>query len=370
MNSLYELYIIPILVICIYSASALLAKIPPKYCKNFDSLSRNSPLDSLRGILALSVLSHHFYITYIWKVTGKWSSPNNNILDNLGAIPVSFFFLITGYLFINKIKKNNINWKSLYISRIRRILPLYLFVSSIVILITLISISPQPSLKHILEWISGWLIFRGGSLEDFKSSLIIASVNWSLLYEWGFYFSLPIIHLIFNKKMNFTWLTLFTTLLFIIIFIKTNKFLYCLFIFSYFSIISKNIIKEILEKYMKYISILIITLLIYCFTSTKAYSINQQVIISIIFIFITNSNNSFKILQSRGVKILGDISYSIYLLHGLILYINFTILNYFNFKSEIIYYYLVFPVIFTLTILVSLLSYKYIELPFLKRKAE
>ena len=65
-------------------------------------------MDGLRGILALSVLVHHFYITYFWKTTGLWKRPESDLLNNFGAIAVSFFFLITGYLFISKIQKEKL----------------------------------------------------------------------------------------------------------------------------------------------------------------------------------------------------------------------------------------------------------------------
>ena len=67
--------------------------------------NRTSTVDGLRGILALSVMAHHFYITYIWKTAGDWEKPESIVIDNFGAVAVSLFFLITGYLFISKIRK-------------------------------------------------------------------------------------------------------------------------------------------------------------------------------------------------------------------------------------------------------------------------
>lgn len=82
-----------------------------KNAQLYDSLDRSSPIDAMRGILALSVMTHHFYITYVWKTVGSWKTPESIFLENLGAVGVSLFFLTTGFLFLNKIKKNNINWK-------------------------------------------------------------------------------------------------------------------------------------------------------------------------------------------------------------------------------------------------------------------
>ena len=110
----------------------LLARMPQKISEKFDSTHRDSPLDGLRGVLATFVFAHHFYLMHRWSLQGEWAVADNFGLhwmyfaQNLGAIPVSLFFMITGFLFLNKLKQKEINWKNLYIARIRRIMPLYL----------------------------------------------------------------------------------------------------------------------------------------------------------------------------------------------------------------------------------------------------
>ena len=77
---------------------------------------------------------------------------------------------------------------------------------------------------------------------------------------------------------------------------------------------------------------------------------------------------SFWSSQYKSMKILGDISYSTYLIHGLILYILFTILNIFNFNNSLYLYYMYFPLVFLIVVLVSFATYIFIEKPFLHRK--
>ncbi|MEX3013428.1 acyltransferase family protein [Acinetobacter baumannii] len=89
--------------VCVFLATLCFRKVSNNQL--YDSLDRSSPLDAMRGILALSVMTHHFYITYIWKTQGLWQKPANHYLDNLGAVSVSLFFLTTGFLFLNKIRK-------------------------------------------------------------------------------------------------------------------------------------------------------------------------------------------------------------------------------------------------------------------------
>lgn len=69
------------------------------------TLLRSSPIDALRGLLATAVVCHHFIVTYYWKVDGSWVRPESDVLNNMGVVPVSLFFMITGFLFLEKYTK-------------------------------------------------------------------------------------------------------------------------------------------------------------------------------------------------------------------------------------------------------------------------
>jgi len=109
--------------------------------KSFSFLShrqgRYGSIDGLRGFLAISVLFHHFIVTWYWKVNGDWVRPPEDYYQNYGKVSVALFFMITGFLFISKIMKDDgkTNWFKFYESRIFRIFPLYIFAVLIVTLI-------------------------------------------------------------------------------------------------------------------------------------------------------------------------------------------------------------------------------------------
>lgn len=361
-----QIIIFPIFILCLIIACFFLNNFSYN-TKTFDSLTRNSPLDGLRGILALSVLTHHFCCTYYWRKNGEWPRLEIELLSNLGAVSVSLFFLITGYLFITKIQKEKINWKELYISRFKRIVPLYLTITTIVIVITLISIKTPYTTKELIKWIKNWILFKGGPLNDFPSNLIISGVNWTLSYEWCFYFSLPILYSIIHKKFINKFLLLISAIFCFKIFKHTTQEMYLLFLFSYPAIIWKNKIKCYLAKYSIFLSIAIPALTIYCLFFTIAYTLQQKIILAFIFSFIANGFSFFGFLNIKSIKILGDISYSTYLTHGLVLYISFTMLNIFNFNTNLLVYYSYFPLIFLIVISLSFLSFIFIERPFLRK---
>ncbi|MEX3013427.1 acyltransferase family protein [Acinetobacter baumannii] len=97
-------------------------------------------------------------------------------------------------------QKTNIDWTELYVSRFKRIVPLFTFVASIVIAITFITIERSINDSESMKFIAKWLLFVGGDIDSFDSRKIIAGVHWSLVYEWGFYLALPFIFAVLHKN--------------------------------------------------------------------------------------------------------------------------------------------------------------------------
>lgn len=361
--------IVVIFIICLVLSCWLIGKLRLSH-STFDSLDRESPLDGLRGVLALAVLVHHFFITFMWKTTGVWDHPENKILDNFGAIPVSLFFLITGFLFIRKIQEKEINWPRIFKSRVKRIVPLYAVVTVAVIFLTLIDVNyAEYNLKQIYKWLEGWILFNGKSLGDFPSTLIIAGVNWTLIYEWGFYFSLPILHAIFHKKIIDKRYFAIAFVVFLVIFLETKRSLYLLFLLSIFPILFEDVIRHLMKNKPLLINIALPMIIIIAFVFTTHFSSVQKILTALVFAFICNGYSFGGILNNTGLRVLGDISYSTYLLHGLVLYLFFTVFELYDFNHGMIRYFLTFPLVIATVILLSFGSYKYIEKPFLKKKS-
>lgn len=330
----------------------------------YDSILRNSPIDGIRGILALSVMAHHFYITYIWKTNGLWEKPDFKYLDNLGAVSVSLFFFITGYLFLNKLKNSNINWSKIFISRFLRIFPLFFFVSAIVIIITSFSINSYSNNFDFFKFSFKWLIFLGDGYQNFDSKKIIAGVHWSLLYEWGFYFSLPFIYILIQRKIPDYLILILCSIPVLYILSTTAKRIYIIFLLAYFSIIIKDKATDFIKKYNFFSNISVFILIFYILFFTEGYSFLQQFLLCIFFIFVSNGTSMW-VLNNKGLKIIGDLSYSIYLIHGLVLYFLFTIFNIFDFNNSIYSFIAFFPLVFVFTITISIFTHRFIEKRFM-----
>ncbi len=98
----------------------------------------------------------------------------------------------------------------------------------------------------------------------------------------------------------------------------------------------------------------------------QGYSIFQMLLLGIPFIMIALGNTIFGVLESKGLKTLGEVSYSIYLIHGLILYMLFSVFNVFSFeKGSALQYIASLPIVLALVSAVSVLTFSAIEKPFI-----
>lgn len=158
------------------------------------TLLRSSPIDALRGLLATAVVCHHFVVTYYWKLNGSWVRPESDILNNMGVVPVSLFFMITGFLFFGKVYRKNPDWGTIFRSRVQRIMPLYIFVVLIVFAISLVETKFVIESGGLVKEILKWGLFLGGAFNGFTDSVhMTAGAHWTLRYEWLFYISLPLL---------------------------------------------------------------------------------------------------------------------------------------------------------------------------------
>lgn len=180
-------------------ASAIVAAIAATWTAGFGA-RRGFPLvpasgrlgciDGLRGYLALAVLAHHFAIWVdVSRFGAEWTQPPNDILEGFGRDGVALFFATTGFVFYPRILAGFLkaDWVRIYIGRLFRILPMT--IASIMLVLLFIVANgravERPSLSALLVWISG---YDKPPLLGFEESYRVnAGVLWSIWYEWVFY---------------------------------------------------------------------------------------------------------------------------------------------------------------------------------------
>lgn len=287
--------------------------------------NRNARIDALRGILAMSVFSHHFALTYHWKKTGLWGIADNTFISNLGTVSVSMFFLITGYLFSNIIlNSNDIKWWRFVKNRIFRIMPSYLVTVMVIYTTYLMEADEVAEVECLLRSALYSAIFVTKILGSYDLMKVTSGVQWTLVYEVIFYLSLPILHMIFSKRVSGRLMIVsFIAAIIIGLYSKTTyiyeQLFYLFLLGAGVFFISKSIMVEKLSA-SKMCSVITFILIVYCLLFTRYWSIQQMLICSVCFIFIVNGCDVFGILNSNTLKKIGDISYSLYLTHGVVLY--------------------------------------------------
>lgn len=342
-------------------------------------IGRYETIDGLRGFLALGVFIHHSTIWHQYLQIGYWTGPTSNLYDQFGLSSVSLFFMITSFLFVSKllnVSEKGFNWRIFFLSRIFRLVPMYFF-SIWLILICILFISHwqvNVELPEFLKSILHWVFFTIYNIPNINNSeftsLINAYVIGSLPYEWLFYFGLPLISIvILRTKPKIGYIVL--SVIFIFTFYKIHGVVEY-YIYPFIG----GAIAPVLLKFNRsikindtYASIIILVCLFLIVQFSSAISIYGTILLTIVFTLVAMGASLFGLLRNATLKFLGKISYSTYLLHGIILFMIF----YFGFGLENITkltpseYSLVVFLITPIVVLSSFLAFKYIEKPFMDK---
>ncbi|EIK98014.1 acyltransferase [Pseudomonas sp. M47T1] len=335
---------------------------------------RVSSLDGLRGILATAVLAHHFTVSYYWHATSIWQMTDSRVINNLGAVPVSLFFMITGYLFGGKVYRGVPRWTAIASSRIRRIFPMYL--TSVVIVVVVAFYQQGGQLGSLLDFtksIGHWLVFIGVPFNGIdETRRINAGVQWTLLYEAVFYLSLPLLYCLLRRRLAVAA---------VVISIVALALLWPLygqyFSNNYIKLFVAGIVVAILEDWLKARAIdyarwpstlVALAVLVLCM-ALKPYSKAQMIILAIPFALFVLGNSLNSLLENRGLKILGEASFSIYLLHGIVIYVLFSVFSIYDFQAANFLHYVWFlPLVLWLVASLSVATYWGIERPFIRQR--
>jgi len=338
----------------------------------YERKNRQENLDGMRGFLALFVFFHHFVVTYYWKAKGVWERPDEIFFQNIGKVGVAVFFMITGFLFLSKILNKKINWLHLYQSRAFRIFPLYVFALFIVSLIVFSSSNFQMKVSffQLVKQYIKWLGFCGGELNGFSDTEhIIAEVYWTLRYEWIFYFSLPFLTFLLKAYKKLATI-MFITVCFILFLYPVNfhainsKYfiLFCIGGFFYYLSIRYSSSKQLMKGWV--ISTLNMFIIILSVFYPVTLDIFHIILISLFFLLTLLGNDLYGIFSLKSSALLGEISYSIYLLHGIILFCIFTVFNVIEFSHySFNAFLLLMPLVSVVVVLISAVTFIWIEKP-------
>lgn len=340
---------------------------------------RFESIDGLRGFLAISVFIHHANIWYSYLQTGAWEAPVSNLFNQLGATGVTFFFMISSFLFVNRLlatRETGMNWKRFFVKRFYRLFPLH---AILVVLIFLIILwqgnwELRDSITTLVLKFAKWLGFGVVGLDFVNGSnayLVNAGVLWSLPYEWLLYFSLPLAALVFHKKRPAIWFVL-AGVAFIIFSGTQVKYLPEHFISFAGGAIAPFVMRLNLSRFKvnhPLVSLVVLGAIASIFFFHGPNNAFCKALIILAFTGIALGNKVFGLLKWKVLKLLGEMSYSTYLIHGIVIFLAVhRVVGFERAKglSEAEFGLFVFALV-PVVVGVSYLAYRWIEKPFMER---
>lgn len=327
-------------------------------------------IEGLRGVACLSVFINHsaYLINDSGIINNIIDLSNYSLFGKSGALGVQIFFCITGFLFSNKIlspKENEFN--SFFEKRINRLVPMYIFASTLVAIIYFSENYALMSLERVawqMSKIFGFGFFGSELYWGEKANASLNIVTWTLPYEWRFYAILPFIACVLKKRNELVLLILFGAII-AYLDIRNGYAMWLYFVAGVFC--GKTKLITVKNKVMK-ITLLVMAVLLFVisfFIDSGKFGFERFLIISVLFLLLTILKPS--LLSTSSVVFIGKISYSMYLLHQPILYIVLKTFSQFHDPSTYTEYELgLIAIIFlSITIYASNLTYKNIELRFM-----
>lgn len=360
-----------------------------RYELNGPISGRLTTLDGLRGALALSVLISHIAWDYEHQATGQWLDVPSNFYDQMGVMPVTLFFFITGYLFWSKLLRDgNLNTLHFYRDRIARLGPAYwtTFLGFLCLVLIASRFQLRVSLGVFLAQCFGWATFLGAGhdINAVHESRWWFGQAWTLRLEWMFYLTLPLLVWFARKRGRIVMLLVAGALSIAIMspigfsglfdFIWKTAVNFLGFLTGTFSIGMLTAVIKLQPKWTALARSKAATLVsaalmgITAFWIPPHYGVLESVMLAVPFFCVVHGNDWFGALRSVPMRFAGRISYSIYLMHTVVMQFSYLGLTHLLGRelNGMTTFCLVSWCTGALSIFVAAVSWQYLERPFMR----
>lgn len=349
-----------------------------------DNIQHIPKLDHLRGFAALLVLAFHVfhYFFYHWA-----SMPSAWYLGLVieGHVGIGLFFVLSGFIFTHIASNSEtLNYFQFIRNRFLRIFPLFLLVFFVAISINRNNFSPGDI----------FYIFFSNLGNAPTSNYFITGASWTISIEFIFYFAFPflyaasrgkpyskiiglIIILVLFKLAAFHLTQNFKQVMYSTLLGRFDQFLFGMlsaFLFNaYKNRLNQSLTVLIFSAALVVLSVGLMARFFSYHSANQADlfwvfwpSIEALVWSQFILVYLLTKQQLYKLI-SNAFSYVGKVSYSLYLLHGLVIFLWSKYIGALRLFNELWADFLfTFLVIGFFSLIISGISYRSIEKPFLQ----
>lgn len=357
-------------------------------------------LTPLRGIAALLVVLFHYDIWLMLRGFPRLISTKATSIITNGYLAVDFFFILSGFVICHVYGKKLENRtktsvKNYLWARFSRLYPLHVFIMSLFVIQTIALYYTFPEYAK-----SKWLWSR--SLPDFFIHLFFLQTSgiidrpvwnvgsWSIAAEWWTYIFAIVIIPMLNKSKRFSYI-IFSILAitgYVLITIQNPKFaldefyalgtLRCVFGFT-IGIVVYQPYKYLVHKHTIWSKDWMFFVILGSAILVLHFSLYDVIIIPLFVALILcaslNKGLPNKLLNTKPLIFIGNISYSIYLIHLFwiytwVMWVDLYFVPYTSGIPSLTQRISWFLILFSLIIVSSYITYNYVEIPAQKKLRE
>lgn len=337
--TIHPAFLAALTLVAALSAAAVLAATPAARRILAESAGRDLGLDGLRGFLAFFVFVHHASVTWFFIQGQPWDKPPSRLFSQLGSASVALFFMVTAFLFWGRVlaRRGDMNWNGFWIGRAFRIYPAYLLAILLILLVAFATqgFRLQTDLGTFLRALARWLAFAHPYFPDLNglpgTGRLIAYASWTLAYEMLFYAMLPLAALAAFRAsppaaaaaaMAPSFL-----LASILALLATGRFLFSLPVLESFAggIAAAHLVRipalVALCRSPLGTALAVACLLAGFLAFDTAFTPLATLTLAAFFLVVAAGNPLLGLLHRPWALWLGQVSYSVYILHGLVLWL-------------------------------------------------